>query len=223
MSLDEECFGYSMAVQTELLANSCHRQTRTAKFPDLVNYFRSELTVSAVYSLLRGSSPATVAGFVVSVVIDSVKSHTRRLLAHVFQEVTKVSPAITHCDTTAAPVFPAVVSRVRTASNHVRPGMVCRRSACASLSSVLRGPRDGKFPLKAPAALVPAVSKHNAISVTLIPARAQAAPVGVAAAVRETTQHSEPAERLSGEIFSLSHTRIIGDVRRSPQPARGWL
>ena len=59
---------------------------------------------SLVISLLFQCSPATVFGFVVAVVVDTIESETGRSFAHVGKEILKRKPAFTDSDSAAAVV-----------------------------------------------------------------------------------------------------------------------
>lgn len=85
--------------------------------------------VPPVVLLLFSSRPSAIFGFVVPKGVDSVKRHSIRTLAHVFQEGFKNSPAFT--DSNAARTIGRIGSRLRIKASrqHCTPCLVCR-SAC---------------------------------------------------------------------------------------------
>jgi len=76
---------------------------------------------AAIQVLPTSTCPLAVIRLIVSVIVNAVKRETRRLFAHIGEEVSEVTPAITYFDPTATVTQPMIVVRISAALNHRRP------------------------------------------------------------------------------------------------------
>ena len=86
------------------------------------------MTPSPIKHLFRPSCPATIAGFVASVVINSIDSFSSGSFAHVSKEVLEDEPAFANGDSASAVAFEANVFRTRTSSLHSSPRKISWRA-----------------------------------------------------------------------------------------------
>ena len=87
-----------------------------------------------IASLLRSGGPATIAGFVITVVVDAINRSARRLLTHVLKERHKAEPpSIAHGDAASAVEPPVLSVWIRASSDHCRPRGIRGRPESAGL------------------------------------------------------------------------------------------
>lgn len=86
---------------------------------------------SLVALLLASCGPTNVARFVVAVVIDPIKAHAFRTLAHVGKEVLEFLPTFADKDAPSTPVLKSGMGLPSAALNHRVPNVVLRRIASA--------------------------------------------------------------------------------------------
>jgi len=173
---------------------------------------------SAVFVLLRPRRPAAVTGFVVAVIVDTVKREAGRFLAHVSEKVFKaVTPAVAHFDAAPAVVFKLLNFRIIAARFHLRPRAVCGAPAAGCVAV-------GEISLAGYIAQqTPARSRISAAQVTgadgnLDTACATAAPVNYADARRAsvTMRNTE-----NGQSIKLPTCDVIQFGHRAAPTVRG--
>lgn len=92
--------------------------------------------VAAIMALLNSRCPSAIRPLVVSIVIDSVKSHALRSFAHIGEEIGVCSPALKDRDSAPAIAYPSRILWIGTALDHAHPGVV--RSAASFSSPIFR-------------------------------------------------------------------------------------
>jgi hypothetical protein len=83
-------------------------------------------TLPTIERLLRFCAPFAIAGFVVPVVIDPIKSHPMWRLAHVSKEVFEGQPPLTYRDASASVVSPSPMFWIEAAFFHAAPAIIGR-------------------------------------------------------------------------------------------------
>ena len=94
-------------------------------------------SLSPVHVLLVASCPTAVVGKVSEIVVDAVNRQFGWTVAHVGNEISKVTPPITDSDASSAVVVKSIVTRITTAVDHVNPRIVSAASLSVSRVSML--------------------------------------------------------------------------------------
>lgn len=82
------------------------------------------ISLTTVGGLFFSRSPATICGFVISVIVDAVKRQFWWAFSHVGKKIDKVAPTITKCDSTSAVIGEFGDLRIKASSFHVRPNSI---------------------------------------------------------------------------------------------------
>ena len=169
-----------------------------------------------ICALLLGGCPPHIARFIVSVVIwPSVQGMLlRRRIAHISQEILKgMSPSVTHCDSSAAPIIVLAVIGIVTTLVHVCPSTIQVCATHAVRPCRITEPRT-LFALEAPTALSAAGAKIPAFDDCLGAALALAGPFHPSGWFWITAQNKQATKSASGEIDEGWHGPDYNHVTR---------
>ena len=164
--------------------------------------------------LLGGCRPAAVSGLVISVVIDAVKPHARRRLAHVGEEVLEGEPPFADRNAAGAVIREPSVIRIAASLDHRRPASVGRGLRASGRMAVFQVPGDELIPVKAPAACG-ASSQIGTVDADFSSAVADAAPSRTALIAGD----DKATKAVAGDIFESRHA-VLPQRRRCLETAR---
>jgi len=156
---------------------------------------------SFIALLLACGCPAAIAGFVVTVVIDTVDAHAFGSFSHVGKEVCKVVPPLAHTDPSRTILREFVVCGIFTTTNHRLPRIVNRAVAL----TVLGISCDEPFSVNATAACGFATREALAENCSLVPALAATKPFGLPASglLFASRDHRQSTKTLANERSEL--------------------
>lgn len=159
--------------------------------------------------LLKTGSPATIAGLIIAVVVDSFESHVRRRLSCVSEigfEV--IAPAIAHFYAASAVVFKILTIWVITAVDHARPAHVGGRIRALARLSMFESDftiKDGSFASATDGVAVVQVANLNDGHCFAL---AEAKPSRLAVFHLKEAENSQSTEALSGDISKGGHANL---------------
>ena len=91
---------------------------------------------NTIVGLLAFGRPSNIAGLVITIVVDSVKSSVIRTFAHVSEEILKPSPASADRNVATPVILIRWATWVSTSRDHILPRSICWGSSALGWASV---------------------------------------------------------------------------------------
>lgn len=160
----------------------------------------------SIHCLFCSSRPATIARFIITVVIDAVeRMFGGKTRAHVGKEQDEIVPSLTDCNPTTAVVGKAFVVWIATTTEHSCPNIIFRNFVRLSVGA---GPIPGGLRLEAAARFSAAIAKIAACSTCSLSAITETIPQLIFGVV---SQSNQATKSLIGDIDKLWHSGILAE------------
>jgi hypothetical protein len=141
----------------------------TASIQNIMSFISFIPVVASIELLLTSSCPTTIAGLVMAVIIDPIKTQILRPVSHIIVEIIKSEPSVTNINSSASIVFVMRILRAIAALNHPMPSVVDR---VVALSMPKRSPEFSFAPTRMRCA-IPETSRNEGF---FFPARTSTKP-----------------------------------------------
>ena len=170
-----------------------------------------------IVGLLTPSRPPTVAGFVISIVVDAIESQFRRSFAHVGEEVVKEMPSLTHIDASPAVMLEVLVCGIAASIEHAGPRFIGSGHLASAIMAMTdtMGLREN-FEMSAAAAYRCAAAKLVRHGDGFVSAVALTNPIRPRAPWPRRnvpSQYDKARETLAGDIVESGHAASVKGSR----------